>query len=86
MDSIKKLEARKCITRPAKRQRKRDSDITWMEPELPVERFEKPEEMHKYGRVVERDTKPGCCFCTYVWKMKRCYGEEVGTWRQEIKR
>eukprot|EP00957_Ditylum_brightwellii_P183095 13945689-Ditylum_brightwellii.AAC.1 len=28
MDNIKKLEASELITRPAKRQRKRDSDVT----------------------------------------------------------
>eukprot|EP00957_Ditylum_brightwellii_P176521 13443246-Ditylum_brightwellii.AAC.1 len=85
MDNIKKLEARELITRPTKRQRKRDNGITWVEPELPAERFEKLEELCKYGRVVDRDAKPGCPFCTYVWKMKRYYGEEVGSWRQEIK-
>eukprot|EP00957_Ditylum_brightwellii_P085170 6477284-Ditylum_brightwellii.AAC.1 len=46
MDNIKKLEKRELIKRPIKRQRKRDSDITWVEPELPAERFEKPEELH----------------------------------------
>eukprot|EP00957_Ditylum_brightwellii_P049062 3722413-Ditylum_brightwellii.AAC.1 len=62
MDNIKKLEARELITRSPKRQRKRDSDVTQVEPELPAERFEKPEEQHKYGRVVDRDAKLGCCF------------------------
>ena len=86
MDNIKKLEARELLTRPAKRNRTRDSNVNRVEPELPAERFEKPEELHVYGRVVDRDAKPGCRFCTYVWKMKRYHNEEVGTWRQEIKR
>ena len=86
MDNIKKLEARELITRSPKRQRKRDSDVTQVDPELPAERFEKPEEHHKYGRVVDRDAKLGYCFCMYVWKMKRYHNEEVGTWRQKIKR
>eukprot|EP00957_Ditylum_brightwellii_P035105 2661498-Ditylum_brightwellii.AAC.1 len=59
MDNIKKLEARKLITRPTKKQRKRDIDITWMEPELPAKRFEKLEELHKYKKIVERDVKQG---------------------------
>eukprot|EP00957_Ditylum_brightwellii_P060500 4593659-Ditylum_brightwellii.AAC.1 len=59
------------MTRPTKRQRKGDSDITWVEPEPPAASFEKPEALYKYGRVVERDAKSGCCVCTYVWKLKR---------------
>eukprot|EP00957_Ditylum_brightwellii_P067095 5092626-Ditylum_brightwellii.AAC.1 len=43
MDNIKKLEARQLITRVSKRQRKRGSDVTWVEAELPAESFEKPE-------------------------------------------
>jgi hypothetical protein len=86
MDIIKKLEARELITRPAKRKRTRDSNVNRVEPELPAERFEKPEELHKYGRVVDRDAKPECCFCTYIWKMKRYHGEQVGAWRKEIER
>eukprot|EP00957_Ditylum_brightwellii_P192677 14671180-Ditylum_brightwellii.AAC.1 len=42
--------------------------------------------MQVYGMVVEIDTKLGCHFCTYVWKMQRYHGEEVGKWRQEIER
>eukprot|EP00957_Ditylum_brightwellii_P209365 15361383-Ditylum_brightwellii.AAC.1 len=83
MDNIKELEARELITRPTKRQRKRDNKIIWVKPELPAEIFEKPEELHKYGRVVERDTKLGFHFCMYVWTMKRYHGEEVRTWRQD---
>ena len=86
MDNTKKLEARELITRPAKRIRTRDSNVNRVEPELPQERFKKPEELHVYGRVVDNDAKPGCCFCTYIFKMKRYHNEEVGTWRQEIKR
>eukprot|EP00957_Ditylum_brightwellii_P133725 10196050-Ditylum_brightwellii.AAC.1 len=86
MDNIKKLEARELLTRPTKRHRTRDSDVNWIEPELPADRFEKPEELHMYGRIVETEAKPGCCFCTYVFKMKRYHNEDVGTWRQEIKR
>eukprot|EP00957_Ditylum_brightwellii_P016627 1250551-Ditylum_brightwellii.AAC.1 len=85
MDNIKKLEARELITRSPKIQRKRDSDVIWVEPEFPVERFEKPEEQHKYGRVFDRDAKPGCCFCTYDWKMKRYHNEEVGTGNRRLR-
>eukprot|EP00957_Ditylum_brightwellii_P085199 6479587-Ditylum_brightwellii.AAC.1 len=46
MDNIKKLEARDLITRPVKRNRTRDGNVDWVEPELPAERFEKPEELH----------------------------------------
>eukprot|EP00957_Ditylum_brightwellii_P036456 2760914-Ditylum_brightwellii.AAC.1 len=86
MVNIKKLEARDLITRPAKRNRTRDSNANLVEPELPAERFEKPEELHIYGRVVDKDAKLGCHFCTYVFKMKRYHNEKIGIWRQEIKR
>eukprot|EP00957_Ditylum_brightwellii_P210441 15364979-Ditylum_brightwellii.AAC.2 len=76
MDNIKKLETRELITRSAQRHIKRDSDNIQAEPELPAEIFEKPEELHGYGRIVEMDAKPGFHFCTYVWNMKRYLGEE----------
>eukprot|EP00957_Ditylum_brightwellii_P071200 5412299-Ditylum_brightwellii.AAC.1 len=76
MDTIKKLEARELITRPAKRHKTRDSNANRVEPELSAARFEKPEELHVYGRIVETNAKPGCHFCTHVFKMKRYHNEE----------
>ena len=86
MERIKRIEARDYQSVPSRGRRTRESDIIQVEPELPEDRFQKPNKGHECERVTKKDSKPGCIFCTYVWKMKRYHNEKVGIWKDEIKR
>ena len=53
---------------------------------LPVIRLQEPRHLHVMGKLGGASGRPGCEFCKFMWKTKKYYGRETGTFDKDVKR